>query len=56
MPMGIPYDFMIISELLLIIPIQWGHIKDLVAFAVSRVGGLLHFENIHFQGRTNYKH
>jgi hypothetical protein len=56
MPMVIPIDFMIINKLLLSLLVQWQHIKDLVAFMVSKVEGLFHFENINFQGRADYMH
>jgi hypothetical protein len=54
--MAIPIDFMIINEILISLLVQWQHIKDLVALAVSKVEGLLHFENINFEDRANYMH
>ncbi len=44
---------MIINELLLSLRVQWGHIKNLT---ISKMEGLLHFENIKFQGKANYMH
>jgi hypothetical protein len=53
--MAIPTDFMIINELVISLLVQWKHIKDLVALAVSKVEGLLHFENINFKvGQITY--
>jgi hypothetical protein len=42
-----------INELMSLL-IQWGHIKNLVTFAISKVEGLLHFGHINFQGWANY--
>jgi len=54
--MGIPYGLKIINKLLLSLPVQWGHIKNLITLMISRVESLFHFENINFQGRADYMH
>jgi hypothetical protein len=54
--MVIPNGFMIINKLLLFLPVQLRHIKDLVTFTISKVEGLLFFQNNNFEGMANYKH
>ncbi len=43
-----------INKLLMAFSIQWQYIKDLVAFTISIVEGLFHFQNINFEGKADY--
>jgi hypothetical protein len=54
--MAIPTSLMIINKFLLSSLVQWGHINDIVTLAISIMEGLLHFENINFQGKADYRH